>query len=96
MRYLHTMVRVECLDRSLAFYCDALGLLEHSRREHSAGRFTLVFLTAPDDRLHADEAAAPLLELTYNWDHECYTGGRNFGPLAISVASIVTPSVNVT
>ena len=88
MRYLHTMVRVECLDRSLAFYCDALGLLEHPRRENSAGRFTLVFLIAPDDQSRADEAAAPLLELTYNWDQECYTGGRNFGHLAFQVADI--------
>ena len=88
MRYLHTMVRVECLDRSLAFYCDALGLLEHSRRENSAGRFTLVFLTAPDDQLDAQKASAPLLELTHNWDHESYTGGRNFGHIAYQVADI--------
>jgi lactoylglutathione lyase len=81
MKYLHTMVRVTDLDASLAFYCDALGLKELSRKEHSQGRFTLVFLAAP-----GDETAQ--VELTYNWDPENYSGGRNFGHLAYAVPDI--------
>ena len=71
MKYLHTMVRVTDLDASLRFYCDALGLRELSRKEVPQGRFTLVFLAAPGD----DSAQ---VELTYNWDPESYSGGRNF------------------
>ena len=87
MRYLHTMVRVTDLDASLAFYCGLLGLVEMERRDHEAGRFTLVFLAAPGD---ADAAAvkAPMVELTYNWDFEPYAGGRNFGHLAYAVDDI--------
>lgn len=81
MKYLHTMVRVGDLDRSLAFYCDALGLEEVSRKEVPQGRFTLVFLAAPGD--HAAQ-----VELTFNWDPEVYQGGRNFGHLAYSVENI--------
>lgn len=81
MKYLHTMVRVRDLDRSLAFYCDALGLEEVSRKEVPQGRFTLVFLAAPGD--HAAQ-----VELTFNWDPEVYQGGRNFGHLAYSVENI--------
>ena len=81
MKYLHTMVRVTDLDASLAFYCDALGLQVLSRRESEQGRFTLVFLAAP-----GDEQAQ--VELTYNWDPEIYTGGRNFGHLAYAVKDI--------
>jgi lactoylglutathione lyase len=81
MRYLHTMVRVRDIDQSLRFYCDALGLVEIRRRESERGRFTLVFLAAP-----GDEAAQ--VELTYNWDPEDYTGGRNFGHLAYEVDDI--------
>lgn len=81
MKYLHTMVRVSDLDRSLAFYCDALGLEEVSRKEVPQGRFTLVFLVAPGD--HAAQ-----VELTFNWDPEVYQGGRNFGHLAYSVENI--------
>jgi lactoylglutathione lyase len=81
MKYLHTMVRVTDLDASLAFYCDHLGLVEVRRREVPAGRFTLVFLAAP-----GDEAAQ--VELTWNWDPEEYTGGRNFGHLAYLVDDI--------
>lgn len=81
MKYLHTMVRVTDLDASLAFYCDHLGLVEVRRREVPAGRFTLVFLAAP-----GDEAAQA--ELTWNWDPEEYTGGRNFGHLAYLVDDI--------
>ncbi len=81
MNYLHTMVRVSDLDASLRFYRDALGLRELSRREYPQGRFTLVFLAAP-----GDEAAQ--VELTYNWDPEVYSGGRNFGHLAYAVDDI--------
>jgi len=88
MQYLHTMVRVTDLDRSLAFYCDQLGLVEMSRYENEGGRFTLVFLAAPDDVDAAQETRAPLVELTYNWDPEEYTGGRNFGHLAYRVDDI--------
>ena len=88
MRYLHTMVRVADLDRALAFWRDALGLEEISRMENHAGRFTLVFLAAPGDAERARAEKAPLLELTYNWDPEDYTGGRNFGHLAYRVPDI--------
>ncbi|WP_173931808.1 VOC family protein [Chelativorans sp. Marseille-P2723] len=88
MRYLHTMVRVQDLDRSLDFYCNKLGLRETHRSENEAGRFTLVFLAAPEDVVQAEEVKAPLLELTYNWDPEEYTGGRNFGHLAYEVDDI--------
>src|SRR5690625_1977577 len=89
MQYLHTMVRVSDLDASLDFYCNKLGLVEIRRHEVEAGRFTLVFLAAPDDAERArSDAAAPMIELTYNWDPEEYTGGRNFGHLAYRVADI--------
>ncbi len=88
MRYLHTMVRVSDLEASLDFYCNKLGLVEHRRRESDKGRFTLVFLTAPDDRGRAEADASPLVELTYNWDPEDYEGGRNFGHLAFETEDI--------
>ncbi|MDX5592835.1 lactoylglutathione lyase [Pseudovibrio sp. SPO723] len=88
MRYLHTMVRVKDLDESLDFYCNKLGLEEVRRSESEKGRFTLVFLAAPQDKETASETKAPLLELTYNWDPEEYTGGRNFGHLAYMVDDI--------
>jgi len=81
MKYLHTMVRVTDIDASLRFYVDALGLEVRSRKEVPQGRFTLVFLSAP-----GDEQAQ--VELTYNWDPEAYTGGRNFGHLAYAVPDI--------
>jgi lactoylglutathione lyase len=81
MKYLHTMVRVTDLDQSLEFYVNKLGLREIRRYESEQGRFTLVYLAAP-----GDEAAE--LELTYNWDPEKLTGGRNFGHLAYRVADI--------
>jgi lactoylglutathione lyase len=81
MKYLHTMVRVTDIDASLRFYRDALGLIELSRKDYAQGRFTLVFLAAP-----GDESAQ--VELTYNWDPESYTGGRNFGHLAYAVDDI--------
>ncbi len=88
MRYLHTMVRVSDLEASLDFYCNKLGLIEHRRRQSESGRFTLVFLVAPEDCDRANAQAAPLLELTYNWDPEAYTGGRNFGHLAFETDDI--------
>jgi len=89
MQYLHTMVRVKDLDDSLSFYCDKLGLKEVSRVENEKGRFTLVYLAAPDDEARArSNAWAPMVELTYNWDTENYTGGRNFGHLAFAVDDV--------
>jgi lactoylglutathione lyase len=81
VKYLHTMVRVSNLEESLDFFCNKLGLKELSRKESTGGRFTLVFLAAP-----GDEQAA--IELTYNWDPETLTGGRNFGHLAYRVEDI--------
>jgi lactoylglutathione lyase len=75
MKYLHTMVRVADIEQSKRFYCDGLGLREVRRTDNEAGRYTLVFLAAPGD----DDAQ---VELTFNWDPEAYTGGRNFGHLA--------------
>ncbi len=88
MRYLHTMVRVTDLEKSLHFYCELLGLTEVRRVSNEKGRFTLVFLCAPQDVELAKERNAPLVELTYNWDPEVYTGGRNFGHLAYRVQNI--------
>ena len=88
MKYLHTMVRVENLDRALDFYCTKFGLAEVRRIDNDKGRFTLVFLAAPDDVERAKEDRAPLIELTYNWDPEKYDGGRNFGHLAYEVDDI--------
>lgn len=88
MRYLHTMVRVRDLEEALDFYCNKLGLIEIKRIESESGRFTLVYLAAPNDREQAEIQEAPLLELTYNWDPEKYTGGRNFGHLAFEVDDI--------
>jgi lactoylglutathione lyase len=88
LRYLHTMVRVTDLDASLDFYCNKLGLVEVNRVENAGGRFTLVFLCAPDDVEDAKAKKAPLVELTYNWDAEDYGGGRNFGHLAYAVDDI--------
>ena len=88
MEYLHTMVRVSDLQESLDFYCGKLGLVEISRKESEKGRFTLVFLAAANDVEAAHGNKAPLVELTYNWDPEAYTGGRNFGHLAYRVDDI--------
>ncbi len=88
MKYLHTMVRVEDLDASLDFYCNKLGLIEVSRYDSEQGRFTLIYLAAPGDEVSAREGKTPTLELTYNWDTEQYSGGRNFGHLAYEVENI--------
>lgn len=84
MKYLHSMVRVRDLDASLRFYCEGLGLREVRRRDVPAGRFTLVFLSAPD----SPDAE---IELTHNWDSsEDYGSARNFGHLAFRVDDIYT------
>ncbi|MGO4525564.1 VOC family protein [Microvirga sp. 2MCAF35] len=88
MEYLHTMVRVSNLDESLDFFCNKFGLVEVRRTENEKGRYTLVFLAAPDDVEKSKGSKAPLLELTYNWDESEYTGGRNFGHLAYRVDDI--------
>ena len=88
MEYLHTMVRITNIDASIDFYCNKLGLIEFSRKEYEKGKFTLIFLCAPDDLKLAEQDRKPLLELTYNWDKEIYTGGRNFGHLAFRVQNI--------
>ncbi|MDR3429718.1 VOC family protein [Silvimonas sp.] len=81
MKYLHTMVRVTDVEESMRFYRDALGLEEVSRKESERGRFTLIYLAAPGD-------TDAQVELTFNWDPEVYTGGRNFGHLAYEVEDI--------
>jgi lactoylglutathione lyase len=88
MKYLHTMVRARDLGETLDFYCDKLGLVEVRRHESEKGRFTLVFLAAPDDAEAAQAGHSPLLEITWNWDPETYEGGRNFGHLAYRVENI--------
>jgi lactoylglutathione lyase len=93
MRYLHTMLRVRNLDRALAFYCNALGLAEVRRRTDDKGRYTLVFLSAPEDLTRVEDSRqagrdAPLVELTYNWDGEDYGEARYFGHLAYEVDDI--------
>lgn len=88
MEYLHTMVRVADLDASLDFYCNKLGLVEMKRYDSESGRFTLIYLAASGDAARARETQTPLLELTYNWDPEQYTGGRNFGHVAFRVENI--------
>lgn len=89
MRYLHTMVRVTDIDASLQFWCGLMGLEEATRRDYPDGKFTLIFLIAPEDRAAFEAGRAPALELTYNWDSdETYGGGRNFGHLAYEVDHI--------
>lgn len=88
MQYLHTMLRIHDIDAALRFFCDGLGLQETRRYDSEKGRFTLIFLAAPDDVGRAQADKAPLIELTYNWDEEIYAGGRNFGHLAYRVENI--------
>lgn len=98
IEYLHTMIRVGDLDTTLRFFCEGLGLREVRRTENEAGRFTLVFLASPADLERAGLSGAerplpaglPMVELTYNWDAEDYSGGRNFGHLAYRVDDIYT------
>lgn len=95
MRYLHTMVRVTDIDQSLDFYCNKLGMTEVRRHESEAGRFTLIFLAADEDEATGRDERAPLVELTYNWDPEDYSGGRNFGHLAYEVDDIYATCQNL-
>ncbi|GJL97477.1 MAG: lactoylglutathione lyase [Hyphobacterium sp.] len=96
MEYLHTMIRVSSIEDSLRFFCDGLGLKEIRRHDSEGGRFTLIFLASPDDLkrggFSGDEtpipAGLPTIELTFNWDSETYSGGRNFGHLAYRVQDI--------
>ena len=92
MRFLHTMLRVRNLDAAMHFYCDLLGLKVVSRQDHEKGRFTLVFLCAPEDvdqlKKLPQTRGAPLVELTYNWDEEKYGEDRHFGHLAYEVDDI--------
>lgn len=88
MRYLHTMVRISDVERSLHFYRDLLGLKEVRRHDSPQGRYTLIFLAAPEDEAAFHAQRAPAIELTYNWDPETYSGGRNFGHLAYEVDDI--------
>lgn len=88
MKYLHTMIRVSDLDKTLDFFCNLLGMVETRRTESEAGRYTNIFLAASEDIETAISTKAPVVELTYNWDPEDYTGGRNFGHLAFSVENI--------
>lgn len=88
MQYLHTMIRISDVDASLDFFCNKLGLVEISRNDYEQGRFSLIFLAAPEDVERANADRAPLLELTHNWDPETYDGGRNFGHLAYRVDDI--------
>jgi len=88
VKFLHTMVRARDLEETLDFYCDKLGLVEVRRHDSEGGRFTLVFLAAPDDIGTAESDMSPLVEITWNWDSEDYDGGRNFGHLAYQVDNL--------
>ena len=88
MKFLHTMIRVTNIEESIDFYCNKLGLVEIRRKEVPEGRFTLIFLVAPEDEDNAIKTRSPEIELTYNWDTEKYGSGRNFGHLALSVKNI--------
>ena len=88
MQYLHTMVRISNVQESLDFYCGQLGMVEVRRTESEAGRYTNIFLSASDDVESVKAGWAPTLELTFNWDPEEYSGGRNFGHLAYQVDNI--------
>lgn len=87
MKYLHTMIRVTDPDATIAFF-EVLGLKEVRRMENEKGRFTLIFLSTPEDMNAPGERANAEVELTYNWDPEDYSGGRNFGHLAYRVDDI--------
>lgn len=88
MQYLHTMIRISDIDESLDFFCNKLGMVQTGRNDYENGRFTLIFLAAPYDEDQAKDKRTAELELTYNWDPEEYTGGRNFGHLAYRVDNI--------
>lgn len=88
MKFRHTMVRIANIEKSLDFYCNKLGMKETRRFDNPAGKFTLIFLAAPEDEATAKATRAPEVELTYNYDPEVYGEGRNFGHLAFEVADI--------
>ena len=88
MQYLHSMIRISDVDETLDFFCNKLGMVEVSRYDSEKGRFTNIFLAAPEDLEAAKQNKAPVLELTHNWDPEEYKGGRNFGHLAFRVEDI--------
>lgn len=88
MKYLHVMVRITNIEKSLHFYCTLMGMVEIHRHDNEAGRYTNIFLAAPEDVEQAKAENAPLLELTFNWDPAEYPGGRNFGHLAYAVDNI--------
>ncbi len=88
MKYLHTMIRVSNLDETIDFFVGNFGMVETRRIESEQGRFTIVFLAAPEDVENANTEQSPVLELTHNWDPEEYSGGRNFGHLAYAVDNI--------
>ena len=88
MKFLHTMIRVTNVEDSIEFYCNKLGLVEIRRKDVPEGKFTLIFLAAPEDEKTAIETRSPEIELTYNWEPENYESGRNFGHLALSVKNI--------
>ena len=95
MEYAHTMIRIRNIADALRFFCEGLGLVETRRHESEAGRFTLIFLAAPGDVEHSIATRSKELELTYNWDDEAYTGGRNFGHLAYRVADIYATCAHI-
>ena len=95
MKYLHTMIRVTNIEESLDFYCNKLGLVEIRRKDVPEGKFTLIFLAAPEDENTAIKTRSPEIELTYNWDPENYDKGRNFGHLAFSVKNIYETCQNL-
>lgn len=100
MKYLHTMLRIRDIDESLAFWEGVMGLKEMSRKESEAGKFTLIFLAAPEDADRAKSEKAPMVELTYNWPDkngktEAYEGGRNFGHLAFVVDDIYATCAHI-
>ena len=88
MKLLHTMIRINNLEESLDFFCNKLGLVETRRKEVPEGKFTLIFLAASEDQENAINSRCSEIELTYNWDPEDYTSGRNFGHLAYRVDDI--------
>ncbi len=96
MEYLHTMLRASDLEQTLDFFCGKLGMVEIRRRESEAGRYTLVFLAAPGDAGEARGSDKPCIEITWNWDPEEYTGGRNFGHLAYRVYDIYATCRNLS
>lgn len=88
MEYMHTMVRIRNVEDSLRFYCQGLGLTETRRIDSEKGRFTNIFLAAPRDEAHARAKKSVEIELTFNWDDEIYTGGRNFGHICYRVDDV--------